>query len=170
MLVNGFLVALTDGRTATERAAKAGRPVALFDLALDYRAATRVAVAVSDGAAPTVRDAVVGLFGTLGKAVSLVDDVPGLVVARTVAMLVNEAADALGAGIASAEDIDLSMVKGVNYPRGPLAWADQVGLAFLAQIIGHLATFYGEERYRLSPLLRRRAASGGRFFEGQTHS
>ena len=166
MLVDGTLVALTDGRTATERAVEAGRPVALFDLALDYRVASRIAVAVSDGAPAASRDAAVGLFNALGKAVSLVDDAPGLVVARTVAMLANEAADALGAGIASARDIDLSMVKGVNYPQGPLAWAEQAGPAFLAQFVGNLAAFYGEERYRLCPLLRCRAASGRWFLDG----
>ena len=70
-----------------------------------------------------------GFFQALGKTVSVIDDAPGLVVMRTVAMLANEAADVVHQGVASAVDVDVSMLKGVNYPRGPLAWADAVGPA-----------------------------------------
>ena len=61
-----------------------------------------------------------GFFQALGKTVSVVDDAPGLIVMRTVAMLANEAADVVHQGVASAADVDVSMLKGVNYPRGPL--------------------------------------------------
>jgi len=154
------IVALTDGRMAAEWAAAEGMPAALFDLALDYAAAPRMAVAGSD---PAVRVAAAGLFQALGKAVSVLDDPPGLAVMRTVAMLANEAADAVQQRIASAADIDVSMVKGVNYPRGPLAWADDIGLHRLATVIANLGRFYGEDRYRVAPLLRRMALAGRRF-------
>ena len=58
---------------------------------------------------------------------------------RTVAMLANEAADVVHQGVASAADVDVSMLKGVNYPRGPLAWADAIGSARIAGVIDALA-------------------------------
>ena len=69
-----------------------------------------------------------GLFQALGKSVSVLDDVAGLIVMRTVCMLANEGADAVNQGVCSAEAVDVAMLKGVNYPRGPLAWADALGL------------------------------------------
>lgn len=77
------------------------------------------------------------------------------IVRRIVAMLINEAADALFWGIASREDIDLAMTLGVNYPKGLLRWADEWGAAECVQILDSLYDEYGEDRYRCSPLLRR---------------
>jgi 3-hydroxybutyryl-CoA dehydrogenase len=82
-------------------------------------------------------------------------DVPGLAVMRTVAMLVNEGADALHHGIASLEDIDSAMQKGVNYPIGPMAWGQKIGLGYVATVLRHLAQAYGEDRYRTSLWLQR---------------
>ena len=53
------------------------------------------------------------------------------------------------------------MQKGVNYPRGPLAWADALGAALVRDVLANLAAHYGEDRYRISPLLARRATTGG---------
>jgi len=83
-----------------------------------------------------------------------------LAVMRTVAMLANEAADAVTQGIASAHDVDLAMQKGVNYPHGPLTWADTIGVARVRDVLANLAAHYGEDRYRTSPLIARRCASG----------
>jgi 3-hydroxybutyryl-CoA dehydrogenase len=85
---------------------------------------------------------------------------------RTVAMLANEAADAVNQGVCSAEAVDIAMQKGVNYPRGPLAWADAIGVRQVMTVLHHLAGVYGEDRYRVSPLLRRKVAAsphGARF-------
>jgi 3-hydroxybutyryl-CoA dehydrogenase len=155
--IGGVHVALTDGRTATERAAETGEPFVLFDLALDYAGCTRIALAAADQTSSEQLAAVAGFFQGLGKVVSVIDDAPGMVVMRTVAMLANEAADTVQQGIASAQDVDLAMRKGVNYPLGPLAWADIVGLRTISTVLHNLSTFYGQDRYRLSPLLRRRA-------------
>jgi 3-hydroxybutyryl-CoA dehydrogenase len=87
------------------------------------------------------------------------------VVLRTVAMLANEAADAVLQGVCSAQDVDLAMQAGVNYPRGPLAWADSLGLPFVHRTLTHLQQSYGEERYRSSFLLRRNALSEESFHE-----
>ncbi|MFN2325948.1 MAG: 3-hydroxyacyl-CoA dehydrogenase NAD-binding domain-containing protein [Gemmatimonadales bacterium] len=87
------------------------------------------------------------------------------IVDRIVAMLINEAADALFLGIASGEDLDLAMTKGVNYPKGLLAWADELGPATVLQRLEALQAEYGEDRYRPSPLLRRLVKSRRMFFD-----
>ena len=76
---------------------------------------------------------------------------------RVVAMLINEAVDALHLRIASAEDIDLAMTQGVGYPKGLLAWCDEIGVSTVLGRLDALRADYGEDRYRASPLLRRRA-------------
>ena len=99
-------------------------------------------------------------FTTLGKHTLWVDDAPGLVLGRIVCQLANEAAFALGEGLASAEDIDAGMVYGLNYPRGILAWADEIGLDHVLSVLDALALERGEERYRAAPALRRLGWSG----------
>lgn len=74
---------------------------------------------------------------------------------RILAMLINEAADALAFQVASKEDLDLAMTKGVNYPKGLLAWADELGLPNVLAILDQLYDEYREDRYRASALLRR---------------
>ena len=150
-------IALTDGRTAVQRRATTGRPTAVFDLALDYSSAPRLALAVSEAMSDHDRAAACGLFQALGKAVSVIDDAPGLVAARTVAMLANEAADAVQQGVADAAEIDLAMIKGANYPIGPLAWADNLGTKWVASVMENLAQAFPDGRYRLSQRLRRAA-------------
>jgi 3-hydroxybutyryl-CoA dehydrogenase len=154
----------TDGRLATERAAESGRPVVLFDLARDYRAARRLALAPADQAGPDIIAPAVGLIQACGKAVSIVDDSPGLVVMRSVAMIANGAADLVQRRIATAAAIDAAMRDGANYPAGPLAWAEAIGLPRILAVIDNLARFYGEDRYRAAPLLRRRVLAGAGSF------
>jgi 3-hydroxybutyryl-CoA dehydrogenase len=95
------------------------------------------------------------LFAALGLRTAEVADAPGLVLGRIVAQLINECAFALGEGVGSAQDIDAGMVLGLNHPRGPLAWADELGIDHVVAILDGLREEYGEERYRTAPLLRR---------------
>jgi 3-hydroxybutyryl-CoA dehydrogenase len=99
-------------------------------------------------------------FATLGKHTEWVGDAPGLVLGRIVCQVVNEAAFALGEGVGSAEDIDTGMVHGLNYPRGILAWADEIGLDHVLGVLDALGLERGEERYRIAPLMRRLGWSG----------
>jgi len=85
------------------------------------------------------------------------------IVERVLAMLINEAADALFLGVSTKADIDLAMTKGVNYPKGLLAWADERGAADWLGVLEGLQAEFGEDRYRPSPLLRRMAREGKRF-------
>ena len=82
------------------------------------------------------------------------------IVDRVLAMLINEAIDAVHLRIASPADIELSMTKGVNYPRGLLAWGDEIGPATVLRQLDALQAEYGEDRYRASVLLRRRVKAG----------
>lgn len=83
---------------------------------------------------------------------------------RVLAMLINEAADALFLNIASKEDIDLAMTKGVNYPKGLLQWADELGIEWVVDSMDGLYDEYREDRYRCSPLLRRMKANKDKFY------
>ena len=87
-----------------------------------------------------------------------------LIFRRILSMLINQAADALYLRIASASDIDRAMTLGVNYPKGVLAWADELGIPETVKWLSALQDFYGEERYRPSPLLKTMAADGFTFF------
>ena len=162
LLVNDTLVVLSDGRTASAvAAATQRRDCVVLDLALDVATCTRLAAARADGCSEAGWAAAVGTLQAAGIAVSRLDDVAGLAVMRTVAMLANEAADAVTQAIATAHDVDVAMMSGVNYPRGPLAWADAVGIAHVAGVLRHLGEHYGDPRYRISPLIARRLAAGG---------
>ena len=81
---------------------------------------------------------------------------------RVLAMLVNEAADAVHLRVATPADVELAMTKGVNYPKGLLAWGDEYGLDRIVARLEALREEYQEDRYRVSPLLRRTARAGGR--------
>lgn len=83
---------------------------------------------------------------------------------RILALLINEAIDAVFMQVASVEDIDLAMTKGVNYPKGLLAWADEIGLENILNQLQHLFDEYGEDRYRPNPLLRRMVKHNETFF------
>ncbi len=83
---------------------------------------------------------------------------------RVIVMLINEAADTLFLNIASANDIDNAMTKGVNYPKGLLAWADELGINWCVEKLDALYNEYHEDRYRCSPILRRMAIENERFF------
>jgi 3-hydroxybutyryl-CoA dehydrogenase len=84
---------------------------------------------------------------------------------RILTMLINEAADALFLRIASRDDIDLAMTHGVNYPKGLLAWADELGIPSIVEQLDALYHEYYEDRYRCSPLLRKMARDNRAFYE-----
>lgn len=86
-----------------------------------------------------------------------------LVFERILVMLINEAADALFWNIASAEDIDNAMTKGVNYPNGLLAWANEKGIDWCVEKMDELYDKYHEDRYRCSPILRKMKDNGSTF-------
>ncbi|MEJ1198249.1 MULTISPECIES: 3-hydroxyacyl-CoA dehydrogenase [unclassified Streptomyces] len=150
VLPGGGRLLLTGGRTAVELG-----DVVHFDLALDYRRATRVALAPAGTTSPRTLAEATGLFQALGKKVSVVGDVPGMIVARTVARIVDLAYDAVARGVASAEDVDTAMRLGVNYPLGPVEWGRRLGLRWVYELLGELHEREPSGRHAPSLALRR---------------
>jgi 3-hydroxybutyryl-CoA dehydrogenase len=142
--------------TLTELAAEMNTPERLVGFDGLFFAGGQVATLV---ASPVLTDrarrAAETFIASLGRLPIWVNDSPGLILPRVVCMLANEAAFAAGEGIAEPEEIDRAMQLGVNYPKGPLAWARQLGLARVVAVLDHLHAELGEERYRVAPLLRR---------------
>ncbi len=103
------------------------------------------------------------LFDSLSVQTAHVQDSPGGVLVRTVCCLVNEAAQAMQDSIATAREIDTAMKLGVNYPDGPLAWGDKIGLDHVLAVMEGLYAEFREERYRPTPALAR-CARAGRLF------
>lgn len=151
--IDGLLLIETQGETAQALANRYGQPVVVCDRQEGDVAV--IAAAASNPASATLK--AVWHLQQQGKRVLQVADYPGLLIWRTVAMIVNEALDALQKGVASEQDIDTAMRLGVNYPRGPLAWGEQLGWQRLLRLLENLQRHYGEERYRPSSLLRQRA-------------
>ncbi|MET9253590.1 3-hydroxyacyl-CoA dehydrogenase [Streptomyces sp. NPDC048182] len=152
VLPGGGRLVLADGQTSAMF-----RDVVYFDLALDYRAATRVALAVSPRtSARTVAEAT-GLFQALGKKVSVIGDVPGMIVARTVARLIDLAHEAVAKGVATEEDVDTAMRLGVNYPLGPLEWSRRLGGDWAFTVLENLHECAPTGRYAPSLALHRHA-------------
>ncbi|HBS1998143.1 TPA: 3-hydroxyacyl-CoA dehydrogenase [Klebsiella quasipneumoniae subsp. quasipneumoniae] len=148
-----LLLLETEGETALALSVKHRRPVVVYDLC----ASDTVVLAAAATNAPAATDKAVHYFQQQGKNVLRIADYPGLLVWRTVAMLINEALDALQKGVASAQDIDTAMRLGVNYPQGPLAWGDSLGWRRVLRLLENLHHHYGEERYRPGSLLRQKA-------------
>jgi 3-hydroxybutyryl-CoA dehydrogenase len=124
----GATLYVTDGRSATQRAAETGvANTVLIDLALDYTKATRSPSHAAEQCDPR-RRAAIGLLAGRRLCRLALPRCARLAVMRTVAMLANEAADAVNQGVCDAKAADAAMRLGVNYPCGPLAWADAVGV------------------------------------------
>ncbi len=151
--VNGVALKLTDGALATEHGRV--RPTVLFDLALDYEACTRVVIA-SGLEGDRRGDVAAGFFQALGKRVTPLSDIPGMIVMRTVTAIANEASTMLTERI-SDETIDLAMTLGVSYPLGPLAWGERIGWPRVLTVLENMCRLLGPERYRPAYVLRLRA-------------
>ncbi|MDQ0600397.1 3-hydroxybutyryl-CoA dehydrogenase [Streptomyces canus] len=152
VLPSGGQLALADGQTSVEF-----RDVVYFDLALDYRRATRIALSASQDTAQQTLAEAIGLFQALGKDVSVIGDVPGMIVARTVARIVDLAHDAVAKGVATEEDIDTAMRLGVNYPLGPFEWSRRLGRNWAYALLDDLHLRDPSGRYAPSLALYRHA-------------
>ncbi|MGA5560186.1 3-hydroxyacyl-CoA dehydrogenase [Streptomyces platensis] len=153
-LPGGARLALTNGYPATTVVYENH---IRFDLSLDYRAATRIALAPSATVSEEDLAEAVGLFQALGKQVSVIEDVPGMIVARTVAMIIDFAVDAAARGVATPEDIDTAMRLGVNYPGGPMEWVERLGAQWVWDLLDSMHHQNAGGRYVPSWALRHRA-------------
>jgi len=152
---------LTDGRCASQVAAEEGvRDLAVFDVAAapgGGAPGTPLAFAVSASASSAWCDEAAQWLRIAGWAPQPIGDAPGLAVARTVAMLVNEACDAVHQGVCTPGGADLAMKLGVNYPAGPFEWLAEWDASAIVAMLDRLDAYYRGERYRASPELRQRA-------------
>jgi 3-hydroxybutyryl-CoA dehydrogenase len=144
---------LTDGRPASMLGAR----VAVFDLPLTDIDGADLAWSPAAGADARWIEQAEHWLGVLGFRAHRIVDAPGLVVARTIAMLINEAADAVQQGVCSEADADTAMKLGVNYPAGPFEWLQQWNSGAVIALLDSLDDFYRGERYRVSPWLRHQA-------------
>ncbi|MBV8380896.1 MAG: 3-hydroxyacyl-CoA dehydrogenase [Paucibacter sp.] len=155
---DGVEIHLTRGRCAAELAHGRGvSELAVMDWPVEpERAAGNqgVALAFAPHCTAASRAGVEALWRALGWMPLVLRDVPGLAVARTVTMLVNEAADAVWQGVCTSDAADAAMKLGVNYPSGPFEWLAQLGAASIVELLDALFEAYRGERYRVSPLLR----------------
>ena len=163
LVVDGAHLVMSTGRTAAEVAATLRiADVAVFDRPVSLPSAsgapgTALAYTVADSAGPAWRVQSAAWLAALGFVPLPVADTPGLIVARTVAMLINEAADAVLHGVCTAEGANAAMKLGVNYPAGPFEWLAGWGESEVTRLIDTLDHHYRGERYRVSPWLRRRS-------------
>ena len=165
ILVGNVCLSLSDGRTASLRSNQSGgRDWILFDLVLDFAQTQQIAIARSPRCDEDALLKVAGFFNTLGIAMSEIDDTPGLCLMRTVCMLANEGADAVYQGVCGIDAVDTAMQYGVNYPRGPLQWADEIGLPWVKSVLNNLQQAYGLDRYRCSLLINRKVEAGENFY------
>jgi 3-hydroxybutyryl-CoA dehydrogenase len=132
-----------------------GGPSVGFHVLPPFARAGLVELTRSESSSPAAAARAERFFATLGKHTEWVGDAPGLVLGRIVCQVINESAFALGEGVGSAEDIDTGMKLGMNHPRGPLEWADAIGLDHVLTVLEALCEEYREERYRPAPALRR---------------
>lgn len=119
-----------------------------------------IEVAATANTDRTLLAGVSAFLGEAGLQVAEVQDVPGLVLARILVPLVNEAAFALSEGVAGAEAIDTAVGLGANFPFGPLHWADEVGIDRVLLAMEYLVQATNDDRYRPAPILRRMAQAG----------
>lgn len=144
---------LSDGRCASEL----GHEIAVFDLPLRLDGAGEIAWSHAARASQDWIETAPRWLSLLGFVPLKIADVPGLVVARTIAMLINEAADAVQQGVCDVDGADAAMKLGVNYPAGPFEWLAQWDSSSVVKLLDHLDAYYRGERYRVSPWLRHQA-------------
>ncbi|HEY3305715.1 MAG TPA: 3-hydroxyacyl-CoA dehydrogenase family protein [Candidatus Binatia bacterium] len=150
------------GFSTTRIASWATRPERVVGFATFYPLKEKKVIELTSGLATQAQalEQAETFFRALGKEPARVKDAPGLIFARILSLIINEAARSLDEGVAQAEEIDTAMRLGVNYPAGPLKWADRVGLDDVLAVLEGLQRETGEDRYRPSPLLVKMVLSG----------
>jgi 3-hydroxybutyryl-CoA dehydrogenase len=150
---NQIEIRITDGLMATEMDHNA----VLIDQSFAPFAGMHLAWTHSITATKELMKSVENFLINLGIQPIKVIDSPGLIVARTIAMLINEACDAVNQGVCTEDAVNQAMRLGVNYPQGPFDWLEQWSAADVAFLLDSMDDFYRGERYRVSPMLRRKS-------------
>ncbi len=148
--------------STTTLASWSRRPERVVGFATFHPLARRNVIELAPGldTAGEAMTAATALVESLGKASAVVKDAPGLVFPRILSLIINEAVRGLDEGVATAEEIDIALRLGTNYPQGPLRWADEIGLDEVLAVLEGLLEETGDDRYRPAPLLRKMVLSG----------
>ena len=148
---------LCDGRTAVQLSFERGQPnCAVIDWPIFTDKSDALPLAYAPSLDTTQRAQIEATLQHAGIQPVAMRDISGLLIARTIAMLINEAADAVWQGVCSEQAADQAMKLGTNYPAGPFEWLQQIGAVSVSQLLEHLFMMYRSERYRISPLLHQR--------------
>lgn len=158
LMIDDVQLRFSDGRCAAQLAHECGLDaLGVMDLPLLSESANAIAVAFSPRMSEASRQTVVAVLHQAGLEAIVLRDAPGLIVTRTLVMLINEACDAVWQGVCTESAADLAMKLGVSYPAGPFEWLQQLGPQRVVAVLDHLFHAYRSERYRVSPLLRQMA-------------
>ena len=128
----------------------------MFDWFLTDDLPTHLAISFPARCPEPSRQSSLAILNRLGIRPIVTSDAPGLIVARTVAMLVNEAADAVQQQVCDVSAADTAMKLGVNYPAGPFEWLDKCGVSDIVRLLDNLHRLTRSERYRVSPWMLER--------------
>lgn len=147
----------TDGRSAAQMRAELGiAALGVLDLPLLSASGSALCIAYAPGVNAAQKADVAATLAGCGLQVIELRDVPGLIVARTIAMLINEACDAVYQGVCDEQGADIAMKLATNYPAGPFEWLNVIGVDYTVNLLNNLFAAYRSERYRVSPLLQQR--------------
>lgn len=153
MDVDGVAIIPTNGQTAARLAREQNKPVIVCDH-VDPAVGSRLGFATSPDVPETVVQRLLASLGIKGVTATRLPDWPGLVVMRTVAMMANETFEAVMQAVADEAGVDAAMRYGVNYPKGPIGWAREIGLDRVLSTLDHIHILTGDPRYRASMALR----------------
>lgn len=163
---NGIQLFLANGKMASEVSRQLQeKNIVQFDINIDYTLTSSITIATSLLAQEHVAPNVAALFKSIDKDVLIIKDSPGLIMARTIAMLVNEASSTVTNGVCDIKSADVAMENGVNYPIGPFKWADKIGIDLVVNILDNLESFYKDTRYRADRGLIEQVIIEGKYYE-----
>ena len=156
------ILALALGHGTTELGSWSARPERVVGIgtAGPFATAPIIELARGERTGDAALTRAVAFVRALGREVAVVGDPPGQVLTRLLSCLINEAAFALDGGVAGAAEIDTALKLGLNFPAGPLEWSERIGIERVVTTLDGLHTYYGEERYRVAPRLRRALQAG----------
>lgn len=159
IITNTLTMSATAAREAAGKNARVvGMPI--FPHYFERQKSVEFSLPVGSDGETNTTTTFLSLLGKTGEQIS--DSIAG-VFPRALAMIVNEAAFAVQESVATPQDIDTAMKLGTNYPKGPLAWCDEIGAEAIVAVLDALGREYGSDRYRVASLLRRNAEAGLKF-------
>lgn len=150
--------------TALEQSVNSKYPERITGISLypGFSDAKGIEITRTNFTSPENFDKVKELFIGLGKEVYEVTDRPGMISMRIITMIINEAYLVLQEGTSGKEDIDTAMKLGTNYPYGPIEWSEKLGIELVYNVLKSMFDTYGDDRYRITPLLKEKFFEAGR--------